>query len=112
MPMQRWMQSAAGGTSQRLNPAVAMMRSLSRIPGAAPVAPRAIVSPIAVIAFLPRKVLLRERGGGAIDESRWVFLWTDKKFLYSVRFLRRSCPASHPKRQDYFNRLIMTSRCR
>jgi hypothetical protein len=27
------MQSAAGGTSQRLNPAVAMMRSRSRMPG-------------------------------------------------------------------------------
>ena len=29
--MQRWMQSAAGGTSQRLKPAVAMMRSRSRM---------------------------------------------------------------------------------
>ena len=32
MPMHRWMASAAGGTSQRLNPGPAMMRSLSRIP--------------------------------------------------------------------------------
>src|SRR6267154_2387555 len=32
MPMHRWMQSAAGGTSQRLKPAVAIVRSLSRIP--------------------------------------------------------------------------------
>src|SRR5215813_6737578 len=32
MPMQRWMHSAAGGTSQRLNPALAMMRSRSRRP--------------------------------------------------------------------------------
>src|SRR5690242_18850408 len=31
MPMQRWMQRAAGGTSQRLKPAVAMMRSRSRM---------------------------------------------------------------------------------
>src|SRR4051812_42185461 len=36
MPMQRWMQSAAGGTSQRLKPACAMMRSRSRIPGPRP----------------------------------------------------------------------------
>jgi hypothetical protein len=32
IPMQRWMQSAAGGTSQRLNPALAMMRSRSSSP--------------------------------------------------------------------------------
>src|SRR5215471_124294 len=32
MPMQRWMQSAAGGTSQRLKPACATVRSRSRIP--------------------------------------------------------------------------------
>src|ERR1700755_2786183 len=36
MPMHRWMQSAAGGTSQRLKPALAMMRSRSRMPGAVP----------------------------------------------------------------------------
>src|SRR5689334_681609 len=36
MPMHRWMQSAAGGTSQRLKPAVAIVCSLSRKP--APVA--------------------------------------------------------------------------
>src|SRR5437016_5485430 len=36
MPMHRWMQSAAGGTSQRLKPAVAMVRSLSRILPPAP----------------------------------------------------------------------------
>src|SRR5579871_1174520 len=33
IPMQRWMQRAAGGTSQRLNPAFAMMRSRSSNPG-------------------------------------------------------------------------------
>src|SRR5262249_45883860 len=32
MPMHRWMHSAAGGTSQRLKPAAAMMRSRSRMP--------------------------------------------------------------------------------
>ena len=32
IPMQRWMASAAGGTSQRLNPGAAMMRSRSRSP--------------------------------------------------------------------------------
>src|SRR5580692_591634 len=37
MPIQRWMQSAAGGTSQRLKPAVAIVRSLSRMPAPAPV---------------------------------------------------------------------------
>src|SRR5882672_1536959 len=36
MPMHRWMQSAAGGTSQRLKPAVAIVRSLSRNPAPAP----------------------------------------------------------------------------
>src|SRR6187551_887513 len=33
MPMHRWMHRAAGGTSQRLKPAVAMMRSRSKMPG-------------------------------------------------------------------------------
>src|SRR3569833_2783623 len=33
MPMQRWMASAAGGTSQRVNPGPAMIRSLSSSPG-------------------------------------------------------------------------------
>jgi hypothetical protein len=30
MPMHRWIASAAGGTSQRLNPAPATVRSFSR----------------------------------------------------------------------------------
>src|SRR6478672_11844348 len=34
MPMHRWMHSAAGGTSQRLKPAVAIVRSRSRKPEA------------------------------------------------------------------------------
>src|SRR5215467_5630304 len=34
--MHRWMQRAAGGTSQRLKPALAMMRSRSRSPAGAP----------------------------------------------------------------------------
>ena len=33
MPMHRWMASAAGGTSQRLNPAPAIVRSRARKPG-------------------------------------------------------------------------------
>src|SRR5215475_12687901 len=36
MPMHRWMHSAAGGTSQRLKPAAAIVRSLSRKPVPAP----------------------------------------------------------------------------
>ena len=33
MPMHKWMAKAAGGTSQRLKPSPAMMRSLERKPG-------------------------------------------------------------------------------
>src|ERR1700733_1974928 len=36
MPMHKWMQSAAGGTSQRLNPALAIVRSRSRSRPAGP----------------------------------------------------------------------------
>src|ERR1700748_801609 len=36
MPIQRWIHSAAGGTIQRLKPAVATVRSLSRMPAPAP----------------------------------------------------------------------------
>src|ERR1700744_5067050 len=36
IPRERWMQSAAGGTSQRLKPAAAIVRSLSRIPPPTP----------------------------------------------------------------------------
>src|ERR1700743_1871481 len=36
MPMHRWIQSAAGGTIQRLKPAVAIVRSLSRNPAPVP----------------------------------------------------------------------------
>ena len=36
MPMQRWMQSAAGGTSQRLNPGLAMIRCRDRSAGERP----------------------------------------------------------------------------
>src|ERR1700724_3730067 len=41
MPMQRWMQSAAGGTSQRLKPDLAIILSRSRSPGAEPTSPPA-----------------------------------------------------------------------
>src|SRR6516165_3295038 len=44
MPMQRWIQSAAGGTSQRLKPAAAIVRSLSRIPTPAPVMVPAVLA--------------------------------------------------------------------
>src|SRR5271169_5631575 len=37
MPMHKWMQSAAGGTSQRLNPALAIVRWRSRSPPAVPI---------------------------------------------------------------------------
>ena len=36
MPMQRWMHNAAGGTSQRLKPSEAIVRSLARSPVDAP----------------------------------------------------------------------------
>jgi hypothetical protein len=36
MPMHKWMANAAGGTSQRLKPGLAMIRSLDRNPGWAP----------------------------------------------------------------------------
>src|SRR5690606_30671938 len=36
MPMHRWIASAAGGTSHRLNPGLAMMRSLASRPGCGP----------------------------------------------------------------------------
>src|SRR6201999_480821 len=39
MPMHRWMQSAAGGTSHRLKPAAAIVRSLSRKPPPAELMP-------------------------------------------------------------------------
>jgi hypothetical protein len=47
MPMQRWIASAAGGTSQRLKPAFATIRSRSSKPGAPSeaVLAAAIVSP-------------------------------------------------------------------
>jgi hypothetical protein len=35
IPIHRWMASAAGGTSQRLNPGLAMVRSRARKPGVA-----------------------------------------------------------------------------
>src|SRR5258708_4614758 len=51
MPMHRWMHSAAGGTSQRLKPAVAIVLSLSRIPAPAPDTVPALL--IVVIETLP-----------------------------------------------------------
>src|SRR5262245_27722604 len=52
MPMQRWMHRAAGGTSQRLKPGLATMRSRSRIPTL--LTGISAVVPIAAIASSPR----------------------------------------------------------
>src|ERR1700692_2905349 len=49
MPMQRWMQSAAGGTSQRLTPAFSIVCSRSRIPPPAP----SIVPALSTVAIHP-----------------------------------------------------------
>src|SRR5471032_2336434 len=43
MPMQRWMARAAGGTSQRLKPGLAMMRSLERNAGWSALRPSAVM---------------------------------------------------------------------
>src|SRR5215510_9142169 len=59
MPMHRWMQSAAGGTSQRLNPAAAMMRSRSSRPSVPAGAGQ--VWPIAVMFAPPRRHASEER---------------------------------------------------
>jgi hypothetical protein len=56
------MHNAAGGTSQRLNPACAMMRSRSSNPGAAPTRPPA--ASMVVMRFL--RWLLRARGAIAV----------------------------------------------
>src|SRR6201991_1575857 len=56
MPMHRWMQSAAGGTSQRLKPAVAIVRSRSRKPAPAPDTPAVLL--IVVILSLPAAAIL------------------------------------------------------
>src|ERR1700754_3426755 len=56
IPIQRWMQGAAGGTSQRLKPAVAMVRSLSRIPNPPPVSVPA-----------PSNVLIASSHAAALD---------------------------------------------
>src|SRR6516162_394275 len=50
MPMQRWMQSAAGGTSQRLKPALAIVCSRSRTPSPPLIVPA--VSAVAIHASL------------------------------------------------------------
>jgi hypothetical protein len=55
--MHKWMQSAAGGTSQRLKPAVAIVRSLSRNPAPAPGTLPALL--IVVIAIFPCSPLLK-----------------------------------------------------
>ena len=48
MPMHRWMASAAGGTSQRLKPGLAMMRSLDRNAGGEAELPAAMLILIGV----------------------------------------------------------------
>src|ERR1700710_1202549 len=61
MPLHRWMHSAAGGTSQRLKPAVAIVCSLSRIPNPPPVivpAPAYVLILSSPAAALSRQVCL------------------------------------------------------
>src|ERR1700744_4130717 len=48
MPIQRWIQSPAGGTSQRLKPAAPIVRSLSRIPPPPP-----LMVPALLIVVIP-----------------------------------------------------------
>src|SRR5262245_13937812 len=67
MPMHRWMQSAAGGTSQRLKPAVAMMRSRSRMLVMLP--PPAGGRSIVVMRFAPA-ANQRAQSGRSVDAAR------------------------------------------
>lgn len=43
MPMHKWMASAAGGTSQRLKPGAAIIRSFDKKPGLLLIAPAVIL---------------------------------------------------------------------
>src|ERR1700749_1153501 len=56
--MQRWIQSAAGGTSQRLKPAAAIVRSLSRIP---PPPPTTVPALLIVVILASLQPLIPER---------------------------------------------------
>ena len=77
MPMQRWIASAAGGTSQRLNPGLAMMRSRERSPGARCPTPTVAA---AIARFSPSPVLsfLSLRG----------YNWKQRRSTYSFVFLQ------------------------
>src|SRR5262245_26445374 len=63
MPIQRWMQSAAGGTIQRLKPGLAMMRSRSRIP--VPDSGKSIAVSTAAIAHFSKRLLCPSAGKSA-----------------------------------------------
>src|SRR6202035_4366043 len=85
MPMHRWMQSAAGATSQRLKRVVAMILSRSRIPKPAEPAGNAR-SNVVVIEFPPRFALLwrvmRSKCPSAPVESIARFVSPDRKIKY------------------------------
>src|SRR5215471_18298728 len=71
MPMHRWMHNAAGGTSQRLNPAAAMMRSRSsrptRIPASAPNVPCTVAMAVSPLWFNSSRAPAAQRIGGRIE---------------------------------------------
>jgi hypothetical protein len=65
MPMQRWMHSAAGGTSHRLNPGPAIVRCLARVltplaalPGNTPAASVMIPPPVEYSDVAPHMFLV------------------------------------------------------
>src|SRR5471030_239554 len=58
MPMQRWMAKAAGGTSQRLKPGLAMMRSLDRNAGWPTLRPSAVM--LVLILYPPIISMVRQ----------------------------------------------------
>src|SRR5215469_1167923 len=74
MPMQRWMHSAAGGTSQRLKPAFATVCSRSRIPAPAPVMVPA-VSAVAIRSSL-RLPMRATPFAILLSSTRWDALWS------------------------------------
>src|SRR4051794_9581403 len=104
MPMQRWMHSAAGGTSQRLKPAVAMVRSRSRKPAPAPESVPALS--IEAIHSSPKATLLsgpplRSRSSAVAAQPVSLLLRT----MIDARQDRRAHPKTlTPNRGDYARR--------
>src|SRR5687768_2832138 len=94
MPMHRWMARAAGGTSQRLKPGLAMMRSRSRRP--TPPIPPVYESAAVDMIILPSRrvipvgvvVVFRVATEAGIDRSG------------SLPFARRGPTASHVPRHE------------